>query len=130
MKRKQLPKGPCRHDNRTRGLKNEKKSNFQLPKGPCGHDNRNKGLAKFKKSNSQLPKGPCGHDTRNKGLEQLKKSNFQLPKGPCRHDTRSDFIRLQAVRRVPFSNLEFSQGSLEIKRKMKGYFFCGLDEGL
>ena len=65
------------------------KSNFQVPKGPCGHDTRNKGLQKSKKSNFQLPKGPCGHDTRNKGLEKINKSNFQLPKGPCGHDIRS-----------------------------------------
>ena len=66
-----------------------RESNFQLPKGPCGHDNRNKGLEKFKKSNFQLPTGPCGHDTRNKGLEKSQKSISQLPKGPCGHDIRS-----------------------------------------
>ena len=54
---------------RVEGGSEPQKSNFQLPKGPCGHDNRPKGLEKFKKSNFQLPKGPCGHDNRTKGLK-------------------------------------------------------------
>ena len=31
------------------GFEKLKKSNFQLPKGPCGHDTRKKGLAKIEK---------------------------------------------------------------------------------
>ena len=82
----QLPKGPCGHDTRNKGLEKLKKSNFQLPKGPCGHDNRNKGLEKVK---FPAPKRPLRARQPDKGLEQIKKPKFQLPKDPCGHDIRS-----------------------------------------
>ena len=38
------PQRPLRARQPDKGLEKFKKSNFQLPKGPCGHDARDKGL--------------------------------------------------------------------------------------
>ena len=40
-----------------KGLDKSKNSNFQLPKGPCGHDNRTKGLKSQTFSSQKAPAG-------------------------------------------------------------------------
>ena len=65
---------------RVEGGSEPQKSNFQLPKGPCGHDNRHKGLEKSKSQISSSQKAPAGTTTGTNGLRNSKSQVFSSQK--------------------------------------------------